>query len=117
MNTFLEIQAVSKCYGIQKVLDHVSLSVPSGEFLTILGPSGSGKTTLLRLLGGFETGDSGKISLEGVDISSLPPNKRRINTVFQNYALFPHLSVYENVAFGLRNLPGFLNQKQHFNKR
>lgn len=104
MPALLEFQSVSKSFGKHSVLKDISLSVEGGEFLTFLGPSGSGKTTLLRLAGGFESVDSGKVLLNGEDISHLPPYRRRINTVFQSYALFPHLNVHENIAFGLKNL-------------
>ncbi len=80
----------------------INLSMPSGEFFSLLGPSGCGKTTTLRLIAGFERPDEGQILLDGVDMAQTPPHKRNVNTVFQNYALFPHLSVAENVAFGLR---------------
>jgi len=100
----LEFQGVSKNFGEQTVLRQIDLSVDPGEFLTLLGPSGSGKTTLLRLAAGFEHPDRGKVLLQGADISRLPPYQRRVNTVFQSYALFPHLTVAQNVAFGLRNL-------------
>lgn len=98
----LEFENVSKNYGATKAVDHVSFSVKKGEFFSILGPSGCGKTTLLRLVAGFEKPDCGRILLDGQDITVLPPNQRAVNTVFQNYALFPHLSVWENIAFGLR---------------
>jgi spermidine/putrescine transport system ATP-binding protein len=104
MPVTLEISALNKNFGKQPVLEDINLSVNEGEFLTFLGPSGSGKTTLLRLVGGFEHPDHGQIFLQGQEISQLPPHKRRVNTVFQNYALFPHLSVHQNIAFGLRNL-------------
>jgi spermidine/putrescine transport system ATP-binding protein len=104
MPVTLEISALNKNFGGQTVLQDINLSVGAGEFLTFLGPSGSGKTTLLRLVGGFERPDQGQIFLEGQEISQLPPHKRRVNTVFQNYALFPHLTVYQNIAFGLQNL-------------
>jgi spermidine/putrescine transport system ATP-binding protein len=84
-----------------KALDDVSVQIKQGEFFTLLGPSGCGKTTLLRLIAGFETPTSGQILLNGADITHLPPNKRLVNTVFQSYALFPHLSVAQNIAFGL----------------
>ncbi len=93
---------VSKKFGQTTVLDNVSFSIKKGEFFSLLGPSGCGKTTLLRLVAGFERPDSGRILLDGQDITNLPPNKRCVNTVFQNYALFPHLSIWENIAFGLR---------------
>ena len=83
-------------------VDGVNLYVRKGEFVTFLGPSGCGKTTTLRMIAGFDKPTSGKILLNGQDISALPPNKRPINTVFQRYALFPHLNVYDNIAFGLK---------------
>ncbi len=93
---------VVKRYGDVLVVDHINLEVQSGEFFTLLGPSGCGKTTTLRMIGGFEEPTSGLIELKGEDVTWLPPYKRHVNTVFQNYALFPHLSIFENVAFGLR---------------
>ncbi|TRW96013.1 ABC transporter ATP-binding protein [Paracoccus sp. M683] len=87
-----------------RALDDVSVSIRRGEFFTLLGPSGCGKTTLLRLIAGFETPTSGQILLDGQDITNLPPNKRPVNTVFQSYALFPHLTVAENIGFGLKML-------------
>jgi spermidine/putrescine transport system ATP-binding protein len=104
MPPVLEFQGISKSFDRQCVLRDFSLSVNPSEFLTLLGPSGSGKTTLLRLAAGFEHPDAGRVVLCGNDISDLPAYRRRVNTVFQNYALFPHLSVAHNVAFGLRNL-------------
>lgn len=98
----LVFQRISKKFGAYTALEEVSFSVQKGEFFSILGPSGCGKTTLLRILAGFEKPDSGQIILDGQDITLLPPHKRPINTVFQNYALFPHLTLYENIAFGLR---------------
>lgn len=98
----LEFVNVSKRYGDIQALDNVSFKVEGGQFFSLLGPSGCGKTTLLRLVAGFELPDSGKVLLDGQDISTLPPYKRPVNTVFQNYALFPHLNVWENIAFGLR---------------
>ena len=100
----LEYLAISKNFDRQLVLRDISLAVNPAEFLTLLGPSGSGKTTLLRLAAGFERPDTGKVVLRGSDITHLPPYRRRVNTVFQDYALFPHLSVAHNVAFGLQNL-------------
>lgn len=98
----LSIRGVAKSFGHAPVLRDVSLDIAAGEFLTVLGESGSGKTTLLRLLAGFEQPDSGEIWMHGERLDHLPPNKRGVNTVFQHYALFPHLSVMENVAYGLR---------------
>jgi spermidine/putrescine transport system ATP-binding protein len=97
----VELRSVSKRYGEQMALVDFSLGVRRGEFLTLLGPSGSGKTTLLRLVAGFEQPQTGEVLIEGCDASSLPPYRRSVNTVFQHYALFPHLSVFANVAFGL----------------
>jgi spermidine/putrescine transport system ATP-binding protein len=98
----LSVFGVSKSFGPVMALREVSLNVAGGEFITILGPSGCGKTTLLRIIAGLELADKGRISLGGADITRLPANRRPVNTVFQNYALFPHLNVYENIAFGLR---------------
>jgi len=102
MGEFLEFNNVSKSFGTVRAVDAVSLRIKRGEFFSLLGPSGCGKTTLLRMLGGFEKPDCGRIYLDGNDITDLPPNRRQVNTIFQNYALFPHLSVWENIAFGLR---------------
>jgi spermidine/putrescine transport system ATP-binding protein len=99
---FLEFENVSKHFGSIRAVDQVTLSVKRGEFFSLLGPSGCGKTTLLRILAGFETPDTGRVLLNGEDITALPPNKRKVNTIFQSYALFPHLTVRENIAFGLR---------------
>lgn len=98
----IEIRQVYKSYGKTLVLNNVSLSVNHGEFLTLLGPSGCGKTTLLRLISGFDQPDQGEIYINGECVNHLPPQKRDVHTVFQSYALFPHLSVFENVAFALR---------------
>jgi len=98
----LTIRNVAKSFGKNPVLRDISLLVAEGEFLTILGESGSGKTTLLRIIAGFESADSGEILMESERLDHLPPYRRRVNTVFQHYALFPHLTVEENVAYGLR---------------
>ena len=98
----IEIQGVSKVYGDNTVLDNLSLNIRKNEFLTLLGPSGCGKTTTLKIIAGFETADSGKVVFDGNDISNVPPYKRQLNTVFQKYALFPHMNIYENIAFGLK---------------
>src|SRR5262245_17026503 len=98
----VEILEASKSYGPVHALRHVTLDIAPGEFVSLLGPSGSGKTTLLGILGGFITPTSGTIRLGGRDVTNTPPHKRGIGIVFQNYALFPHLSVAENVAFSLR---------------
>ena len=102
------LENICKTYDDTQVLNELNLSIKKNEFLTLLGPSGCGKTTTLRIIGGFETPDSGKVIFEGTDITALPPYKRKLNTVFQKYALFPHMNVFENIAFGLRvkKLPG-----------
>lgn len=100
-NTLIRLEGISKKYDDQLVLDNIHLAIRKNEFLTLLGPSGCGKTTTLRILGGFEVPDSGVVLHEDKDIADVPPYKRNINTVFQKYALFPHLNVYQNVAFGL----------------
>ena len=101
-DTLIEFKNVKKVFDDTVVVEDFNLEVKKGEFVTLLGPSGCGKTTMLRILGGFELPTEGTIMLDGKDISMLPPNKRPINTVFQKYALFPHLNVYDNVAFGLK---------------
>ncbi len=98
----IDIQHLSKSFGDVKVLDDINFYVRQGEFITLLGPSGCGKTTLLRQIAGFVNPDEGRILLDGKDISGIPPHKRPLNTVFQRYALFPHLDVFDNVAFGLK---------------
>jgi len=98
----LEVRAVAKRFGTREVLKNISLNIAAGEFLTLLGESGSGKTTLLRLIAGFEPPTAGEIWMTGERLDTLPPYKRRVNTVFQNYALFPHLNVRDNIAYGLR---------------
>ena len=98
----IEVQHLSKSFGNKKVLEDISFYIKKGEFITFLGPSGCGKTTLLRMIAGFLQPDEGTILMDGKDIAGLPPHKRELNTVFQRYALFPHLDVYENIAFGLK---------------
>lgn len=106
--TAIEARNIAKHFGqgdsIVRALDDVSVKIAAGEFFTLLGPSGCGKTTLLRMIAGFESPTSGQILLNGEDITALPPNKRPVNTVFQSYALFPHLTVAQNIAFGLEML-------------
>lgn len=98
----IDLQHISKSYGDNVILDDMNLYIRENEFLTLLGPSGCGKTTTLRIIGGFESADSGQVLFDGKDISSLPPNKRQLNTVFQKYALFTHMTIAENIAFGLK---------------
>lgn len=97
----IDLKHITKAYGDNIVLDDINLYIRHNEFLTLLGPSGCGKTTLLRIIGGFEECSNGEVLFEGKDIANLPPYKRKINTVFQKYALFPHMNVEENIAFGL----------------
>ena len=98
----IDLVNISKSFDGTMVLDDLNLSVKENEFVTLLGPSGCGKTTTLRIIGGFETADTGKVIFDGADISKLPPNKRQLNTVFQKYALFTHMTIAENIAFGLK---------------
>ena len=98
----IDLVNISKSFDNTMVLDDLNLSVKENSFVTLLGPSGCGKTTTLRIIGGFETADTGKVIFDGVDISKLPPNKRQLNTVFQKYALFTHMNIAENIAFGLK---------------
>ncbi len=100
-NAIIKLENISKSFGEEDILENFSMEIARHEFVTILGPSGCGKTTTLRLIGGFERPDSGRILFDGEDITNLPPYKRRLNTVFQKYALFPHMDVFHNVAFGL----------------
>ncbi len=101
-NKLIDLQHITKSFDGNMVLDDLCLYIRENEFLTLLGPSGCGKTTTLRIIGGFETPDKGQVLFEGRDISDLPPNKREVNTVFQKYALFPHMTIAENIAFGLK---------------
>ena len=102
MAKLIELKGISKSYDGEKVIDSMNLYIRDGEFITLLGPSGCGKTTTLRIIGGFEWADEGQLFFDGAEISDVPAYKRNINTVFQKYALFPHLNVYENIAFPLR---------------
>ena len=97
----VHIDRVTKRFGDITAVDNLDMKILAGEFVTFLGPSGCGKSTTLRILGGFETADEGRVILDGVDVTSLPPNKRDVNMVFQDYALFPHMTVAQNMAFGL----------------
>lgn len=101
-DNIIEIKNVNKSYDDKPIVKNLSLSIKRGEFVTLLGPSGCGKTTTLRMIAGFEQPTSGHIFFNGQDITTLPPHKRNINTVFQKYALFPHLNVFNNIAFGLK---------------
>ena len=101
-NRLIDLQHITKSFGSSTILDDMSLYIRENEFLTLLGPSGCGKTTTLRIIGGFETPDKGQVLFHGKDITNLPPNKRQLNTVFQKYALFTHMNIAENIAFGLK---------------
>jgi len=101
-NAIIELNKITKKYDGEIVLDDINLSVKKNEFVTLLGPSGCGKTTTLRIIGGFETPNEGEVYFDGHLINDVPPFKRQLNTVFQKYALFPHMDVFENIAFGLR---------------
>ena len=102
MNPLLSFKSVSKGFDDVQILDEIDLDIESGYFYTLLGPSGCGKTTILKLIAGFEYPDSGEVIYQNKPIGKLPPNKRKVNTVFQDYALFPHLNVYDNIAYGLK---------------
>ena len=102
MNKLIDLQHITKTFDSNTVLDDMNLYIRENEFLTLLGPSGCGKTTTLRIIGGLENPDSGSVIFDGQDITSLAPNKRQVNTVFQKYALFPHMDIAENIAFGLK---------------
>ena len=97
----IDLKNITKTYDDTDVLKDINLYIRDGEFLTLLGPSGCGKTTMLRLIAGFTLPDNGQILVDGKDISGVPPYRRQVNTVFQKYALFPHLNVFDNIAFGL----------------
>ena len=102
MNPLFSLKGITKSYDGTTILDEINLDIEQGYFYTLLGPSGCGKTTILKLIAGFETPDTGQVVYKDRDIQHLPANKRKVNTVFQDYALFPHLNVYENIAFGLK---------------
>ncbi|KQY12817.1 ABC transporter ATP-binding protein [Rhizobium sp. Root482] len=112
MEPVVQFDNVNKSYGGYVAVENLNLSIEAGKFVTLLGPSGCGKSTSLRMLGGFERPTSGRILLNGKDVTRVPPNKRNVNIVFQDYALFPHMTVAKNIAFGLE-LKGFDNQKIH----
>ena len=101
-DNIISLQEVSVAFDGETILDTISLDIKDGEFITLLGPSGCGKTTTLRILGGFVEPCQGRVLFDGENILGVPPHKRQVSTIFQRYALFPHLNVYENVAFGLR---------------
>ena len=105
----IELKGIHKEYNGNVIIDNLNLYINENEFITLVGPSGCGKTTTLRMIGGFETPDFGQVILDGVTINNNPPYQRPINTVFQRYALFPHLNVFDNVAFGLRNFSRVLS--------
>ena len=98
----IDLVGITKSYGDKVILDDMNLFMNENRFLTLLGPSGCGKTTTLRIIGGFETPDRGKVIFDGKDITNMPPNERNLNTVFQKYALFTHMNIEENIAFGLK---------------
>lgn len=101
-NAIITFENVTKSYGDTQVLKNINFEIEKGKFYTLLGPSGCGKTTILRIIAGFTDTSTGTVTLNGEDVTDLPPNKRKVNTVFQDYALFPHMNVFENIAFGLR---------------
>ncbi len=101
-NLLIQLKGISKAFDGETVLDHIDLEIHDKEFVTLLGPSGCGKTTTLRIVGGFETPDDGEVLFDGKQLNDIPPYQRQVNTVFQRYALFPHLNVFDNIAFGLR---------------
>lgn len=101
-HSIIELRGVSKVFDEKRALERIDLTIEEKEFVTLLGPSGCGKTTTLRIIGGFDTATEGELYFDGVKINDMPPHKRQINTVFQKYALFPHMNIYENIAFGLK---------------
>ncbi len=101
-NVVIELKNISVAFDGEQILKNINLTIRDGEFITFLGPSGCGKTTTLRIIAGFLTPDEGDVIFDGKKINNVPPHKRQVNTIFQRYALFPHLNVYENIAFGLR---------------
>ena len=101
-NRIIDLKNISISFDGEQILNDLNLYINDKEFITLLGPSGCGKTTTLRIIGGFLEPDEGKVIFDGKDITKMPPHKRQVNTIFQRYALFQHLNVYENVAFGLR---------------
>src|SRR5256885_13032298 len=101
-NDAIALEAIRKRFGQVTAVNDVSLAIAEGEFFSLLGPSGCGKTTTLRMIAGFDVPDEGRILLQGRDVTSVSPNRRPVNMVFQQYALFPHMSIYDNVAFGLK---------------
>ena len=101
-DTILELKSIKKSFDGKTVLEDLSVEIYRNEFITVLGPSGCGKSTMLRIIGGFEKPDSGRVLFNGEDITDIPPNKRSLHTVFQHYSLFPHYSVADNIAFGLK---------------
>ena len=120
MGSLIELRNVTKSFGDNVILNDFSLEVEENEFITLLGPSGCGKTTTLRIIGGFEQPDEGRVFFQGKEITNLPPNKRNVNTVFQKYALFPHMNVGDNVAFGLRvggKSPEYIREKVDYGLR
>ena len=110
----IRVEHISHAFSDKLVLDDIDLHVRKGEFVTLLGPSGCGKTTLLRIIAGFQKAMEGKLSIDGTDMTDTPPHRRPVNTVFQKYALFPHLNVYNNIAFGLnlKKLPSTTIQEK-----
>ena len=102
VENIIELRNISKKYDEMTILDNLNLDIKKNEFLTLLGPSGCGKTTTLKIIAGFEYSDEGKVLFQGKEMNEIPPYQRPVNTVFQKYALFPHMNIYENIAFGLK---------------